>query len=448
MILQKPERRWETRPLQCWQKAKELRGKFYQDEKAAKDKGMYLVDGFDGTVLAGIGNCHMVFCNPLGASIVAASNEFSRKCMAETEIRGYGREVCGYIRNAVGAMFLNQGLLGGEFPARDFAVGMPGACDSHNIHPKVIGEFYDIPVFMFDVTSFYGPTNSIREQARSEYLVRQMLDLIEWLEKVTGRKFDDEAYIETVKSGFRIAALAGETLMYQQSIPAPLDQKSLYAIFTLGGLVRSEQEETERFWEMLRDETKWRAENNIAAVGTERYRWVEEQPPPWYYLKYYRYMERYGAVCIGSPYTHGAGGSGIRWKMQPDGIYRPKKTPLELGWPINTREEAARAITLYFWGTDGDFVRHGAVGHEITSQKLVDMARAYHCNGAIIGLWRAAPGYTFGMREAALELIKAGIPTMHYEGAQYGDKTDFDEAQMLDRLDVFMETQGLGKLEN
>jgi hypothetical protein len=37
---------------------------------------------------------------------------------------------------------------------------------------------------------------------------------------------------------------------------------------------------------------------------------------------------------------------------------------------------------------------------------------------------------------------------MHYEGAQYGDKTDFDEAQMLDRLDVFMETQGLGKLEN
>jgi hypothetical protein len=53
----------------------------------------------------------------------------------------------------------------------------------------------------------------------------------------------------------------------------------------------------------VRDEVKFRCDNNIAAVGTERYRWMEAHPPGYYFLKYYRYMEKYGAVCIGSQYT-------------------------------------------------------------------------------------------------------------------------------------------------
>ncbi|MFO7995622.1 MAG: 2-hydroxyacyl-CoA dehydratase family protein [Dehalococcoidia bacterium] len=445
MVLQKPERRWETKPLQCWEKAKELRRKFYQDEKGAKDKGMLLVDGFDSSCLGGVGNCHMVFYNPLGASIVAASNEFSRQCMAECEIRGYGRDFCGYVRNSLGAMFLNRGLLGGEFPPRDLVIALAGGCDAHNRPPQLISEHYNVPLFAMDLTAYYAPRDDVeRDEIRRQYMIEQTLEQIEWLEKVTGREFDDEAFAEVGRNGLQIQAIAGETLHLNQNIPAPLDQKSIYSIFTLGMLVRSEQEETIAFWEMLRDEVKDRVANKIAAVGTERYRYMEEQPPPWYYLKYYRYLERYGAVCIGSPYTQSI--AGIQWGWQEDGTYRPNKNPWELGWPFDSRENTVRAL-VQFWGGGTGFGRHG-VAHEVTSKRLVDMARVYHCNGAILGLWRAAPGYTFGMREAALELIKAGIPTMHYEGAQYGDKTDFDEAQMLDRLDVFMETQGLGKLED
>ena len=83
-------------------------------------------------------------------------------------------------------------------------------------------------------------------------------------------------------------------------------------------------------------------QNNIAAVGNERYRWMETHPPPWHFLKYYRYMEKYGAVCIGSQYSHSGGGASYGW--QEDGTWGQAKTPLELGLPVNTREDAIRAF--------------------------------------------------------------------------------------------------------
>ena len=50
-------------------------------------------------------------------------------------------------------------------------------------------------------------------------------------------------------------------------------------------------------------------------------------------------MEKYGAVCIGSQYTHGAG---FEWKA--DGTWGRTKTPVEMGLPLKTREDAIRAF--------------------------------------------------------------------------------------------------------
>jgi benzoyl-CoA reductase subunit B len=448
VLLQKAERKWETRPLESWAKAKELRARFYQDEASATEQGMWLVEGYNATMTAGIGNCHVVFCQPLGASIANEGNEFARQCRAATEAKGYGRDLCGYMLNALGAMFNNRGLMGKEFHRRDFVLGGGNGCDMHLQHSQIVGEYFGIPHYFTDWVAYYGQENAERDQARTEYMVAQTLDQIEWLEKTTGKKFDDENFIETTKSGMRITALAGDTLLYQQNIPAPLDQKSLYSFFILGGLVRSQQEETEKFWEMLRDEMKWRAENNIAALATERYRWVEEEPPPWFFLRYYRYMEEYGAVCIGSPYSHHIGG-GLGWlEEQPDGTWARTKTPLERGVPLDTREDVIRAsqVSLIGGPSGSQTQGHGPV-HEQYFESIINMIRAFRCNGAILPLHRSGVGCVYGERENALWLDELGIPYMHYETTHPGNRTDLDEVRLLDQLDTFMETQGLRKLE-
>ncbi|MFC2010017.1 2-hydroxyacyl-CoA dehydratase [Chloroflexota bacterium] len=438
MLMQKGKRLWETRPLDSWQKAKELRQQFYQSEATAKEEKVWLVDGANATTTAGIGNCHVVFCQPLGASIAAENNEFARHCRAATEYSGYGRDMCAYMLNALGAMFLNRGLMGREFHKRDFVMAGGNGCDMHLKHSQIVAEFLDVPHHFTDWVAYYGEEDAERDEARNEYIVTQALELIEWLEKTTGTKFDDENFIETAKSGMRLQALRGDTIAYMQNIPTPLDQKSFYSIFILGGLVRTQQEETEKFWEMLRDEMKWRAENKIAALATERFRWVEEEPPPWFYLKYYRYMEEYGAVCIGSPYTHQ-----VRWELQSDGTVTRPKTPIERGVPLDTREDIIRAQLR---GSGSQPAGHGPV-HNQYLQTLMTMIKGFHADGAILPLHRSGVGCVYGERENAVKLEEMGIPFMHYETSHPGNREDFSEARLLDHLDVFMESQGLRKLE-
>ncbi len=170
---------------------------------------------------------------------------------------------------------------------------------------------------------------------------------------------------------------------------------------------------------------------------------MEDEPPPWPFLKYYRYMEKYGAVCIGSPYTHFVAAP-FAW--QPDGTYRSTKTPLQLGWPMNTREEILRAMLGGMEGRDSREIappdKHGK------TKELLDMAKFYHCDGALLPLHRAGVGCDYGRREAGVALAEAGVSCCYYETPQPGDKTDLDEQRFLEQLDTWMQTQGLEKLED
>jgi benzoyl-CoA reductase subunit B len=442
MLVQKAERKWETRPLDCWAKAKELRAKFYQDEATAKEQGSFLVEGSDATITAGIGNCHVVFCNPLGASIANESTEFARQCRGVTEGLGYGRDIGGYIQNALGAMFSNRGLMGREFHPRDFVMGNAG-CDMHRKHTQIVAEYFGIPFFFSDGIGYYGEPDKERDEARMEFLINQQLELIEWLEKTTGKEFNEEDYVETARSSMRIEALMGDTLACLQHIPSPLDQKSLFSLIVLGTLVRSQQEETEKFWVALRDEMRWRVENNIAALATERFRWVEEEPPPWHFLRYYRYMEEYGAICLGTMYQF------VEWQEQPDGTWTRPKTLLEQGVPLNTKEDVIRATVSMMGRRSGSQggAGHGPI-HEQYIERLLRYYYAYRCDGVILPLQRTGIGCVFNMRELALKLEEMGVPLMHYETSHPGNRTDLDENRMLDQLDIFMETRGLRKLED
>ena len=52
-----------------------------------------------------------------------------------------------------------------------------------------------------------------------------------------------------------------------------------------------------------------------------------------------------------------------------------------------------------------------------------------------------------GIMENRLGLVKAGVPVMTYEG-NMGDEKEMDYPRTLSRIDSFMESLGLGKLEN
>jgi benzoyl-CoA reductase subunit B len=287
---------------------------------------------------------------------------------------------------------------------------------------------------------YLGERDPEREEAMIEHRSYCMLKMINGLESVFGQKFDDERIVELIRASKLMKKYSQDISYFMTFKPTPLSVKDLYSFYTLGGLTRLDPEETLNFWKELRDEVEWRANNQIAAVGTERYRWMEAHPPSWHYLKYYRYMEQYGAVCIGSQYTHyGA----FQLERKSDGSIDDRDYPVySPDTPIESREDEIRFMV----GPDARAPHHFKIDEYTRPYALNEFADVFQVDGALFGIWRCGVGCTLTRKEQAMRLRKIGVNVMFYEGSQPGDRTDLDEMRFLDQLDAWMEIQGLNKL--
>lgn len=342
------------------------------------------------------------------------------------------------MRNYWGSIILNKYVFGGEFPKPDF-IWQDHICCSHAKWYQVARELEggDIPYYVLDVS--VGPYEELNKN-RLDYVVGQMHDGIEWLEKVTGRKYDDEKLIQAVYNHCRSTSLWAEICNYNKAIPAPLDEKTMYSLYVLGTLQKSSQIVAD-FYEGLRDEVKERVARKIAAVATERCRVMSDTQPPWSFLNVFRYIEKYGCVSVGSLYTFGLIGM---WEIQDDGTWGQRKTPQEQGVEIKDRDQALRFLAR--WELNKPEWQH-FYSPQIKSDMMIRIGREWSLNGVMLHYNRGCEGLSLGIAENRLALIKAGFPVMVFEG-NMGDEREFDEAQTLTRIDAFMESLGFEKLED
>ena len=346
------------------------------------------------------------------------------------------------MRNEWGSLILNDYYFGGEWPTPDFLY-MNHICCSHAKWYQVMRDLekekfgVEVPLFVIDVS--VGPYDTL-DEVKIDYVAGQYLDAIEWMEKVTGRKYDDEKLFQAVYNECRSTSLWAEVCCLNQVIPAPLDEKSMYALYVLGTLHKAAKEVAD-FYQELRDEVKDRVNNQIAAVSTERFRIMTDSQPPWSFLKILRYLEEFGVVSIGSFYTFTLIGI---WDTLPDGTLVPAKTPQEQGITFKNREEAVRFIVRWnlkklHWEPFYD--------SRLRAKRVVQIAKQWKVNGMAMHLNLGCEGTTIGNLESRLALIKAGIPVLTYEGNMADDRQN-DEVGTIKRLDIWMKSFGLEKLKS
>jgi benzoyl-CoA reductase subunit B len=284
-----------------------------------------------------------------------------------------------------------------------------------------------IPRLGGDWPMYLGPLDAERDKAFINHIVYNYLSIIYDIERIFDTEFDDEKLIGNLNwlSKMREHALRITQLMTHT--PCPIGQKELHSFYTLGMLTKVDPQETLDFWKSFADEVQWRVDNNIAAVANERYRWLEAHPSPWHFLKYFRHMEKYGAVCIGSQYSHFIAGP---VELKPDGTLGSIAiTPPPKDQPIRTREDAFRYIFTEARGyrfKDDEYFR---------KDRITDFAKAFHVDGAIMPPWRSGVECTLTRKEQGLRLNGIGVRVLHYEGSHPGDRTDLDEHDFIDRLD-------------
>ncbi|MBI5360845.1 MAG: benzoyl-CoA reductase, bzd-type, subunit O [Planctomycetes bacterium] len=431
--------KYPTEQLKCWNKAKEIRENYYKNYAQAHDKGGLRWAGGAwslGAIPAGLGDdVYPITGEPYGASI-AFNKEFSIRCMEAAESKGYARDLCSYMRSYWGSIILNEYAFGGPFPKPDF-MWQDHICCSHAKWYQVASELEGgVPVFCIDAAA--GPYDEVTEN-RINYLVNQMHDGIAWLEKTTGRKYSDEKLIEAVHNECDATSTWAEICALNKAVPAPLEEKSMYALYVLGTLMKHSKIVADFYRELL-DEVKDRVKRGIAAVPNERCRVMSDTQPPWGFLKIFRYMERFGCVSIGSLYTFGLIGV---WEVKPDGTWGPRTTPRQKGLKIENRDQALRILAD--WNLSKPEWQH-FYSPKLKSEMMIRIAKEWKLDGILLHYNRGCEGLSLGIAENRLALQKAGYPVMTFEG-NMGDEREFDEARTTARIDSFMETLGLKKLE-
>lgn len=438
-------KRYKTKPFDSWKLAKELRMNHYREiAESRTEKGKKLLIG-GGTesmlgLPAGLGEYVFFGGEPYAASMSAGDPAFAVECMEATESAGFARDLCAYMRDYLGSFLLDRYYFGGPFPKADFYL-QTHFCDTHGKWYQIVSEMVGVPYFSTDFVPLRWDETVEGRQQKVEFFTGQLLDAIEWMEKITGIKYQDELLIEAVKNEFRTTSLWAECAVLNQAIPAAMDEKSMYSFYILAVLMRH-RPEVVRFYEILRDEMKDRVANQIAAVPTERFRLLHDSQPPWYALHIFRYLERFGVACVGANYEFGLSGG---WDYKPGEYLRPAVPPQDRGVPLKDREDACRALAE--WWLDYHLVARGIRFSGPGRNALVmHMLKDWHCDGLMIHLNRGCEGLAVGQMEIRLALVEAGIPVMTYEG-NVGDPREFDEGRTLARIDAFMESVGLKILE-
>lgn len=428
-----PTERWK-----CWDWAKKTKQKQLREDtvEIKKKKGRSILalgslthdrffkyfDDLESAFIPG---------EPYGAE-VGRNVDFSRACCEEVERRGFAGDLCSYIRNYWGSAFLNRMPWGAEFPKPDFCI--QGAhCDSHNKWFQQLAEHFGCPYYVYDDPEMFhwweNPPHAI------QYKYDNMMEEIEWLEKFLGQKMNDEKLCEDVARGYdeEVAESSEVFELAFSTRPATLDIKSWYSLTAPG--ISMGPEWAKMFHEEIRD----RIRRGISAIPNYKMTMMHDGPPPWFDLQIFRYMEKWGVVCIPSHYL-----SAVPWRWDPEKkelvlaskYANEKKTP-----PPRTREEAV-------WQIASRPPRGGQIGAmtgDAPRDVLLAMAKNFPIDGCIFHLNKGCEGWSRGRLLAKVALERElGLPCLTYEG-NHADRREWNEAQVLSRLDAFFESLGLKK---
>ncbi len=428
------QNKYPTEPLKLWKKAKELREQYYLNYAKAKDNGGLRWSGSAwalDALPAGLGTDVFSLTGEPYAAAISHDRKFAKECMDAAESYGFARDLCSYMRIYWGGMHLDKYLFGGKFPKPDF-IFQTQICCSHSKWYQHVSTVEQVPQFYVDVG--VGPYKDMTD-ARLDYVVGQLNEGIEFLEKSTGRKFDDELFIKAVKNEMRSTSRWADICALNKVKPAPLDEKTMYSLYVLATLSKSSQWCAD-FYDELYDEVKDRVARGIAAVPNETVRMMSDTQPPWSFLKIFRYLETFGAVSIGSLYTFALEGI---WETKEDGSWGGRTLPWNKGIEMNDRQTALR---LYAdWNLSKPQWQH-FYDPRLKTEMMLRIVKEWQVDGVMLHLNRGCEGLSMGIMENRMGIAKAGVPIMTYEG-NMGDEREFDEVRTQARVDAFMEQLGL-----
>ncbi|MDP7470113.1 MAG: 2-hydroxyacyl-CoA dehydratase family protein, partial [Dehalococcoidia bacterium] len=320
------------------------------------------------------------------------------KCHQTMDEMGYGPEICATLRVNLASMFMGFQMRSpkGKLYKPDFIIEFH-ICDSQSKSTQIAWEHYKIPYFVLEIPLF--PPERI--ETGKDYMVAQMDECIRWMEKVAGKKYDDEKLVESVYNEWDGRVMWSRVAEFQKAIPAPLDQKMFNSFATLMMWGPHQQPVADVLRELC-EETRQRVDEGIAGVSTERCRLLHEGQPPWFNRAFLRYPNLYGASYLGSAYLWGLWGA---FHADADGTWTVPLTPRERGIKLRSREDALRSLADLALDHSPIVTSH-MVAPQVAA--TVKMVKDWHVDGVVLHIDRGCKGQSAANAETRLALRDEG----------------------------------------
>lgn len=432
---------FETRPIsdKLWNWMKKIRrDHFWETYKAQAEggicaTGINLVGNTD--LLSGFGT----IANPSVASgytriaRMGTAEDGLRKYVDYAETKGY-QPICGAIGVAIGQLELGVSYKNpttGQTIVPDF-VSLAGGCPPILKGSQIAAESLGIPLFFIDHPAV-SESESRFGKNRSDYIISQYLDAIEWVEKHSGKKFDDEKFIDGVRNTINNQILWAKICELTKHIPSPITgRQSLSLHAPLTTMARSK--EVTKYLEALYDEMQERVHDGISGAPFERKRLAHREMHPMYRPDVLRWPEEYGASFITAAFWVFLG------VYLTDGRRVIPPTIEEAGIELKTKEDAFRVLLE---GTipESQIERRPEVRHMNEIRRF----KEWHIDGVMYMLNRRCVFITDSMLDEKADAERAGMITGSYECSE-GNPNEFDEGRIREDFARFYDVLGLTKL--
>ena len=396
---------------------KEIMGRYFDRLTRAAEQGdgkaVYML--ISGNPVELVHAFDMVPVYPEINALQLAVKKVALPFIQKAEEVGYSMDNCAYVKADMGMFLGDRKTPFATIPLPALILCNYVGCNVYLQWFEHLAENCDGEIYNLDVPFLRDPSG-VPSKEDVEYVVKQLEEIIEVCERLTGKKLDWAKFR-------RIVALSGETgelwskiKALTKNIPSPYDAyfdsvTMMAPLYCLRGT-----EDGLRFFETALKEMEEKVRMGAGPLPKERFRFVIEGPPPWPFLKTFRDMfSKWGAVAVASTYSTVGG----LWEF---GFKHDPNHPLEsiaqhmLQWNVTNRDflQRYKQIERYVneWSADA------LVIHSVKSCRLFSAGQG-------------------DMREHFTKDLD--VPTLLIE-SDIEDPRYFSEAQLKNRIDAFFES--------
>ena len=342
----------------------------------------------------------------------------ARKCAQEfidySEGHGYSVDICSYARVNLSYMEILQSEAG-NIPKPDLIFCCKNICNTVIKWYENIAKELDIPMILFDLP--FNHEYDVNQQ-NTKYIKEQLLEAIEQLEEITGRKFDYDKFQEVMEISTETSVWWKKAASQAMAVPSPLNGFDLFNYMATIVCARGTKEGRDLF-KLWHDEL---AEKAAAGVGPwkngeEKYRVMWDGIACWPYLgDTYKVLKKHGINMVTSTY--------------PDSWY--------IVYDKNDLDGMARAYSSNYVNRNLDF----------GVDNIVNLVKNYKLDGIIYHSNRSCKLMDFRQFEVQRRVEKeTGIPSVIFDGDQT-DPRAFSLAQYETRIQALLEMMESRKKEN